>query len=187
MDETQQNPWWSSFNRWGQPAQNQQPAWLQTKPVMNQTMSIADTNGATPTWFDASSPAIAKPVGLDFNQGSPAYMASMNGPGAPGYTPTAMDQAFGYRDANGAHMGYAGAGIAGANMLLSGYVGLQQLSLAKESLAAAKNQFSLNFANSAKSTNSALEDRQRARVASNAGAYQSVGDYMNQNRVNGVA
>jgi hypothetical protein len=150
-------------------------------------MSMADTNGATPTWFDTSSPAIAKPVGLDFNQANAGFMKSMGGPAAPAYSPTAWDQAFGYRDANGQHMGYAGAALGGANLLLNGYVGLQQLSVAKDTLENAKKQFSLNFANSAKNTNTRLEDRQRARVASNAGAYQSVGDYMNQNRVNGVA
>jgi hypothetical protein len=108
-------------------------------------------------------------------------------PPAAAYSPSAFDKAFGWRDADGAHMGYAGAALGGANLLMSGYLGLQQLAVAKDTLENAKKQFSLNFANQAKTTNAALEDRQRARVASNAGAYQSVGDYMNQNRVNGVA
>lgn len=63
------------------------------------------------------------------------------------------------------------------------YMGMQQLNLAKETLANNKRQFDMNYGAQRTTTNAALEDRQKARVASNAGAYQSVGDYMNKNRV----
>lgn len=63
------------------------------------------------------------------------------------------------------------------------YMGMQQLNLAKETLANNKRQFDMNYGAQRTTTNARLEDRQKARVASNAGAYQSVGDYMNKNRV----
>jgi hypothetical protein len=62
-------------------------------------------------------------------------------------------------------------------------MGMNQYNLAKETLAANKAQFERNFDAQKATTNASLEDRQRARVASNPGAYQSVGDYMNQNGV----
>lgn len=166
----------STMTRWGQPG-GPTPA-AAAAAAINPPMIGADyeqmpmgTNGLKPNEGMFAGSAVNNPI--------------VNTAG--GYNPTAFDKAFGWRDADGAHMGYAGAGIAGANLLMSGYLGLQQLAVAKDSLANAKKQFSLNFANQAKTTNAALEDRQRARVASNSGAYQSVGDYMNQNRVNGVA
>ena len=79
--------------------------------------------------------------------------------------------------------GAAGLALGGANFLMNSLLGWQQLGVAKDSLAASKEQFAKNFAAQQKTINTQLEDRQRARVASNAGAYQSVGDYMAQNRV----
>lgn len=79
--------------------------------------------------------------------------------------------------------GYGGLALGAVTGLGSLYLGMQQYNLAKESLANSKAQFERNFANQVKTTNTSLEDRQRARVASNAGAYQSVGDYMAQNGV----
>ncbi len=79
--------------------------------------------------------------------------------------------------------GAAGLALGGANFLMNSFLGWQQLGVAKDSLAAAKDQFAKNFAAQQKTLNTQLEDRQRARVASNAGAYQSVGDYMAQNKV----
>ena len=60
---------------------------------------------------------------------------------------------------------------------------MKQYNLAKDSLAFQKDSFNRQFDVNKNLTNSRLEDRQRARVASNSGAYQSVGDYMNQNGV----
>lgn len=70
-----------------------------------------------------------------------------------------------------------GQGLAGA------FLGAQQYNLAKDALSENKRQFQMNYDNQRKSLNTDLEDRQRARVASNAGAYQSVGDYMQKNGV----
>lgn len=79
--------------------------------------------------------------------------------------------------------GVLGPALAGAQALGSLYLGMKQYGLAKDTLAANKAQFERNFDAQRRTTNAALEDRQRARVASNPGAYQSVGDYMNQNEV----
>ena len=79
--------------------------------------------------------------------------------------------------------GWGGLALSGAQALGSLYMGMKQYGLAKDTLAANKAQFERNFEAQRRTTNAALEDRQRARVASNPGAYQSVGDYMNQNEV----
>jgi hypothetical protein len=79
--------------------------------------------------------------------------------------------------------GWGGLALGGAQALGSLYLGMQQYGLAKETLANNKAQFERNFNAQKATTNASLEDRQRARVAANPGAYQSVGDYMNQNGV----
>lgn len=79
--------------------------------------------------------------------------------------------------------GWGGLALGAASGIASAYMGLQQYGLAKDQLAASKRQFQLNYDAQKTTTNSALEDRQRARVASNSGAYQSVGDYMKQNGI----
>ena len=79
--------------------------------------------------------------------------------------------------------GWGAPALGIASGLGNAYMGMQQLNLAKETLANNKRQFDMNYGAQRTTTNAALEDRQKARVASNAGAYQSVGDYMNKNRV----
>lgn len=79
--------------------------------------------------------------------------------------------------------GWGGLAIGSAQALGNLYLGLQQYNLAKDTLANNKAQFERNFNAQRTTTNAQLEDRQRARVAANPGAYQSVGDYMEQNRV----
>lgn len=75
--------------------------------------------------------------------------------------------------------------LGAANGLLSAFMGMKQYGLAKDSLNEGKRQFQLNYDAQRQTTNTQLEDRQRARVASNSGAYQSVGDYMRANGVRG--
>lgn len=72
-------------------------------------------------------------------------------------------------------------GVLGAG--LNAFMGMKQYSLAKDTLEENKRQYAQNYDAQRQTTNSALEDRQRARVASNSGAYQSVGDYMDKNRI----
>lgn len=79
--------------------------------------------------------------------------------------------------------GYGGLALGAVQGLGSLYLGMQQYNLAKDALANSKSQFERNYAAQKTTTNASLEDRQRARVASNGGAYQSVGEYMAQNGV----
>ncbi|MBO6276969.1 MAG: hypothetical protein J6N20_05985, partial [Pseudomonas sp.] len=61
--------------------------------------------------------------------------------------------------------------------------GREAMGLARDQFDEAKRQFDLNFQAQRKTLNTQMEDRQRARVASNPGAYQGVDDYMKKNRV----
>lgn len=78
---------------------------------------------------------------------------------------------------------WGGLALGAAQGIGSLYLGMQQYNLAKDALANSKFNAERNFQAQKSTTNAQLEDRQRARVASNSGAYQSVGDYMNQNGV----
>jgi len=57
---------------------------------------------------------------------------------------------------------------------------MKHYGLAVDQLKESKRQYNQNYAAQRTLTNSQLEDRQHARVASNAGAYESVGSYMNR-------
>lgn len=76
--------------------------------------------------------------------------------------------------------GWGGLALGTAQGLGSIYMGMKQSELQKDSLNFQKDAFNKNYAAQKSQINSQLEDRQRARIASNSGAYQSVGDYMNQ-------
>jgi hypothetical protein len=69
--------------------------------------------------------------------------------------------------------------------LFNAYMGMKQYGLFKDQLNFQKNSFERNFAAQRDSVNTQLEDRQKARVAANPGAFQSVGDYMAANRMKG--
>lgn len=108
----------------------------------------------------------------------------MVNPSAVSSGPSFMQGMLGYKDANGiSQSGWGGTALGIAQGLGNLYMGMQQYGLAKKALAQSKEQFDKNYAAQRTMTNASLEDRQRARVASNPGAYQSVGDYMQQNRV----
>lgn len=85
------------------------------------------------------------------------------------------------KDAQGiGQQGILAPAISGLTSIANGYLGMKQLGLAQDQFNFQKDAFNKNWEAKKATTNSALEDRQRARVASNSGAYQSVGDYMNQ-------
>lgn len=67
--------------------------------------------------------------------------------------------------------------------LWGAYAGMKQLGMAEDMFDESKRQFNKNYTMQRKTLNTAMEDRQRARVASNPTAYQSVGDYMKENRI----
>lgn len=69
-------------------------------------------------------------------------------------------------------------GIGGLQGLLNGYLGFQNLSLAKKQAGQAQDNWNKQWDANVKSTNTSLRDRQAARVASNPNAYESVDDYM---------
>lgn len=89
-----------------------------------------------------------------------------------------MDRFFNTRD----EQGWGGLAIGAAQGLGNLYLGMQQYGLAKDALANSRNQFERQYTAQRTLTNARLEDRQRARVASNPG-YESVDSYMNRNRV----
>ncbi len=74
--------------------------------------------------------------------------------------------------------GWGGTALGIGQGLANAFMGMKQYGLAKDQLQFSKDQFNRNFQAQQKTTNARLEDRQAARVASNPGAYQSVGDYM---------
>ena len=76
--------------------------------------------------------------------------------------------------------GWGGLALGAAQGLFNGYLGLQQLGMAKKAFGENQRQFNLNYDAQKRTTNAALADRQRARLASNPGAYQSEYDYMQQ-------
>lgn len=74
--------------------------------------------------------------------------------------------------------GWGGMAVGAASGIMNSLLGFQQMGMAKDAAKENRRQFDLNYGAQVKTTNAQLEDRQRARVASNSGAYQSVGDYM---------
>lgn len=92
-----------------------------------------------------------------------------------------FDNFFDKTDTNGIKtQGWGGLAMQGLQGLGNSYMGMKQFGLAEDSLKEQKRQFDLNFAAQRKMTNSQLSDRQRARVASNPGAYASEAEYMKQ-------
>lgn len=122
---------------------------------------------------------------LDLN--SPAGVNTMENMGLQsggGADWSVMDRIVGAQDANGNKIG--GAAMPAIQLgtgLLQGYIGMKQLGLAEEQFDESKDQFNLNYDAQRSSTNAQLRDRQKARVAANSGAYQSVDEYMNENRI----
>ncbi len=128
-------------------------------------------------------------AGLDstaFNWGAPSA-AIPNLAAPPGTNNSSgawQNKWFGGTDAEGMKSnGIIPTGVGALSGIASAYLGWQQMNLAKNQLEQNKKIFNLNFQNQAQSVNTQLEDRQRARVASNAGAYESVGSYLDKNSV----
>lgn len=99
--------------------------------------------------------------------GTDAGATSFNTPSVSGVLGTGM---------SGLQLGQLGLGL--GNGLLNGYLGFQNLGLAKSQAKQAQNNWDKQWSANVKNTNGALEDRQRARIASNPGAYESVDSYM---------
>ncbi len=92
--------------------------------------------------------------------------------------------AFGGKDTDGnITNGWANTGLGVANAALGAWSGMQQLDLAKEQLAFQKDAFAKNWDAQKKTTNSALADRQNARLGANPTGYESLNSYMNKNGI----
>jgi len=141
-------------------------------------------------------PAIAQPVAAvpapyeDIGGFGPAIQSNpQTVAGAPGmmdsFNSWLKSSGFlGSTDANGLRTdGWGGMAVGAAGALMNAVMGSKQLKVAKDSLSESKRQFDMNYGAQRQTVNTRLEDRQRARVASNAGAYESVGTYMDKNRV----
>ncbi len=94
-------------------------------------------------------------------------------------SPSAMDWFFG----NSQQQGKGGLVLGAAGGIGNLFMGMQQYNFAKQALATTKEQIDRNYTAQKQMTNADLEDRQRARIASNPGAYVPLSDYMNQNGI----
>ena len=117
--------------------------------------------------------AVAAPVA------NPAVPAGMGGAGSGGFMDNLFGSMFDKTDANGIKtQGWGGLALSGIQGLGNSYMAMKQFGLAEDALKEQKRQFNINYEAQRKTTNSQLADRQRARVASNPGAYQSEAEYM---------
>lgn len=91
---------------------------------------------------------------------------------------------FGGVDGDGNQIGGAAPVLATLGQSIMGaYSGMKRYGQAQDQLKEAKRQFDANYEAQRKSINTSMEDRQRARVASNPDGYRSVSEYMKKNRV----
>jgi hypothetical protein len=80
-------------------------------------------------------------------------------------------------------MGAVAPILQGAGALGNVWMGMKNYGLAKDSLKEGKRQFNMNYGAQRDSTNTLMEDRQNARVASNPNFYESTATYMDKNRI----
>lgn len=79
--------------------------------------------------------------------------------------------------------GWAPLALGLGQAIYGGIQGQRTQKLAENQFKEGKRQFDLNYNAQRDTINTNLEDRQRARVASNPGAYQSVSEYLDKNRI----
>lgn len=70
--------------------------------------------------------------------------------------------------------------LSGLNSAMNMFMGLKSYNLMKQQVEMQKREYEKNFQAKQQMVNSAMEDRQKARVASNPNAYMNVNDYMNK-------
>ncbi len=140
--------------------------------------------GSMPGINQTSTMSNLLPQGSALDPGAVAGANTLASAGNGNANPSFLDGMMGWTGEDGVeHNGWGSAALGAGQGLLSGYLGMKQYGLAKDQLAEGKRQFNQNFEAQRQTTNTRLEDRQRARRASNRGAYQSVGDYMNEHGV----
>lgn len=79
--------------------------------------------------------------------------------------------------------GWAPVALGAGQAIFGAMQGNKAMGLAEKQFKESKRQFDLNFNAQRQSINTQLEDRQRARNASNATAYESTDEYLRKNRV----
>lgn len=95
--------------------------------------------------------------------------------------PSFMQGMLGSTDADGMKTnGWGNLALGAGQGIFNGWMGLQQLDMAKENLSENKRQFNLNWGAQKNLTNSRLESRQKQRLANRPGEYRSVSDYMSE-------
>lgn len=147
-------------------------------PLFSQRDSGSNAFGKSP-FLASTLPDTGDWMGAFKNVGTPSFMQSGFMPGSPaesggGGWMDALERFFGTTKAPGWGQVAIGAGQA----LASTALGFGQYNLAKQKLEESRRQFDMNYGAAKQATNSNLEDRQRARVASNPGAYLPVEQYM---------
>lgn len=120
----------------------------------------------------------------DFDFANGAFGAANTlAPGGQGNGLSFMDYVLGGKAQDGTQtLGVASPLIGLGKGIMDGYLGLQNLELARDSFEFQKDAFSKQFENQRTLTNAQLRDRQRARNSSG-GGYQSTDAYMAQNGV----
>ncbi len=78
--------------------------------------------------------------------------------------------------------GWVGGAVEGVQAIGDMYSSMKQFGLAEDQFDESKRQYNQNYQAQVKNYNTDLEDRQRARVASNPTGYQSVAEYMTKHR-----
>lgn len=79
--------------------------------------------------------------------------------------------------------GWAPVALGAGQAIFGALQGNKATALAESQFKEGQRQFDLNFDTQRKTINTQLEDRQRARNASNATAYESTDEYLRKNRV----
>lgn len=145
--------------------------------IPNYTNPMASLNAYVPDWNAPSNWMANTNTGGLAKLGTAADVTSVT-------NPTAWQGFTGYTDKNGIKTdGWGGLALGGISALGGAFLGMKQYGLAKKQLAETKRQFDLNYGAQVKNMNTAMEDRQRTRVANNAALNESVDSYMAKNRI----
>jgi hypothetical protein len=167
--------WLKSLSGYGQSAAPVNTGRISTLGLNTPDFGMGSTPWST-TAPDAWTSQMVQEPGF-VQQGSGGLVPA--GSAAPGlFSSTGI---FGGKMADGTTTnGWGGSALGVLQGLGNSYMAMKQFGLAESALKEQKRQFETNFAAQRKMTNSQLSDRQRARVASNPGAYQSEAEYMKQ-------
>lgn len=141
--------------------------------------SVASPSGSSVSGYTGMDLSNFTPGGSAPVLSNPAVPAGMNSAGGGGFLDGIFGSMFNKTSADGiTTQGWGGLALQGIQGLGNSYMAMKQYGLAEDALKEQKRQFNTNFEAQRKLTNSQLSDRQRARVASNEGAYQSEAEYM---------